>query len=281
MRIFHVFFCSLPKIFFRSIFRHLRQNQKKSIRSANRPEFSPCFKNTVQILTCFEGSQNIFPPVYPPLYDPSMAGKAEGWVIKGGGTFLPRVGLFTCYVPLGPPAGFNRKITKSIVVVVERRGWLSLDPLRYAGEGGYRWVRTGGWVQWWGRHAGGSSRIDPSQLAAFCSSTQPTASARPLPGSTKCHRAHWRSHQGFCGWPPPRGEILRTAHKLINNVPLDLGKAMPRIPFAMAVVSWVFIRRYLGNDRYYDGYCKKIDPIALMPETPRTCLPPLSSVIWK
>jgi len=44
-----------------------------------------------------------------------------------------------------------------------------------------------------------------------------------------------------------------------------LGNALPGIPFAMAMLSWIFIRRRIGDERYYNGYCKKIGPITLIP----------------
>jgi len=64
---------------------------------------------------------------------------------------------------------------------------------------------------------------------------------------------------GFMANDSQRVTLLQSFLNTLQMVAIYLG-----IPFAMAVVSWVFIRRYLGNDRYYDGYCKKIDPIALI-----------------
>ena len=51
------------------------------------------------------------------------------------------------------------------------------------------------------------------------------------------------------------GESFRTT---LETVAIYLG-----IPFAMALLSWVFIRRQIGDEAYYEGYCKRIGPLCL------------------
>jgi len=56
-----------------------------------------------------------------------------------------------------------------------------------------------------------------------------------------------------------RVTLLQSFLNTLQTVAIYLG-----IPFAMAMLSWIFIRRYLGDERYYNGYCKKIGPITLI-----------------
>jgi ACR3 family arsenite transporter len=56
-----------------------------------------------------------------------------------------------------------------------------------------------------------------------------------------------------------RVTLLQSFLMTLQTVAIYLG-----IPFAMAMLSWIFIRRRIGDERYYNGYCKKIGPITLI-----------------
>jgi ACR3 family arsenite transporter len=36
------------------------------------------------------------------------------------------------------------------------------------------------------------------------------------------------------------------------------------IPFVMGLLSWIFLRKYMGDDAYYNKYCKRIGPVTLI-----------------